>query len=148
MSFAGADGPPSPETPDFVKSIPAWKANDENTLIAFEMNGEPLPHWNGFPARLVVPGWTGTYWMKHVTEVSVLTEPLQSYWMNPAYRIPRSQFPVVERFVSQEQPGSVNTPITEMVVNSLITNLEEGKRRRWHQSCRARHRLGRRLWHR
>ena len=39
---------------------------DENTLIAFEMNGEPLPHWNGFPARLVVPGWTGTYWVKQL----------------------------------------------------------------------------------
>ena len=32
---------------------------DENTLIAYAMNGEPLPHWNGFPARIVVPGWTG-----------------------------------------------------------------------------------------
>jgi len=38
----------------------------DETLIAFEMNGEPLPHWNGFPARLVVPGWTGTYWVKHL----------------------------------------------------------------------------------
>ncbi|WP_429818384.1 hypothetical protein [Ensifer sp. B1-9] len=46
--------------------------------------------------------------------------------MNPAYRIPRSLFPVVERFTSQETPSSVNTPITEMVVNSMITNLEEG----------------------
>jgi sulfite dehydrogenase len=128
VSFGGADGPPYSKTPDYVKSVPVWKANDENTLIAFEMNGQPLPHWNGFPARLVVPGWTGTYWMKHLTEVSVLTQPLQSFWMTTAYRIPRSQFPVVERFVSQEQPGSVNTPITEMVVNSLITNLEEGQK--------------------
>ena len=53
--------------PDFVKSLPMWKALDEDTLIAFEMNGEPLPHWHGYPARLVVPGWTATYWVKHLT---------------------------------------------------------------------------------
>jgi DMSO/TMAO reductase YedYZ molybdopterin-dependent catalytic subunit len=126
IGFAGADGPAYEKTPDFQKSIPTWKATDENTLIAYEMNGEPLPHWNGFPARLVLPGWTGTYWMKHLTEIQVLTEPLKSFWMNPAYRIPSTLFPVVQRFTSQEAPNSPNTPITEMVVNSLITNLEEG----------------------
>jgi hypothetical protein len=128
VSFAGADGPAYDKTPDFIKSLPVWKAVDDNTLIAFEMNGAPLPHWNGFPARLVVAGWTGTYWMKHLTGISVLTQPLQSFWMNPAYRIPRSLFPVVERFTSQEAPGSPNTPITEMVVNSLITNVGEGQK--------------------
>ena len=46
--------------------------------------------------------------------------------MNPAYRIPKGKFPVVDRFVSQET--EVNTPITEMVVNSLVTNLEEGQK--------------------
>ena len=56
--FDGADGPVLDKTPDFVKSIPVWKALDENTLIAYEMNGAPLPHLNGFPARLIVPGWT------------------------------------------------------------------------------------------
>ena len=66
--FNGADGPAVDKTPDFIKSIPVWKAIDESTIVAYEMNGQPLPHFNGFPARLVVPGWTGTYWMKHVTE--------------------------------------------------------------------------------
>ena len=56
-------------SPDFVKSMPVAAALDENTLVAFQMNGEPLPHWNGFPARLIVPGWTGTYWLKHVTAI-------------------------------------------------------------------------------
>ncbi|MGH8743974.1 MAG: molybdopterin-dependent oxidoreductase, partial [Burkholderiales bacterium] len=62
----GADSGVIDKTPDFVKSIPIWKALDENSLIAYEMNGTPLPHWNGFPARLIVPGWTGTYCMKHI----------------------------------------------------------------------------------
>ena len=57
IAFNGADGPVLDATPDFVKSLPAWKALDENTLVAYEMNGEPLPHWNGFPARIVVPGY-------------------------------------------------------------------------------------------
>jgi DMSO/TMAO reductase YedYZ molybdopterin-dependent catalytic subunit len=126
IGFNGADGPPYDKTPDFQKSIPTWKATDANTLVAYEMNGAPLPHWNGFPARIVVPGWTGTYWVKHVTEVQLLKEPLKSFWMSPAYRIPSAMFPVVQRFTSQEAPGSPNTPITEIVVNSMITNLEAG----------------------
>jgi len=122
--FAGADGPAVDKTPDFVKSIPVWKATDENTLVAYEMNGQPLPHWNGFPARIVVPGWTGTYWMKHVTEIKAFTKPLQDFWMNPAYRIPVGKFPVRDRFISQET--ATTTPITEMVVNSLITSHRDG----------------------
>ena len=42
-----------------------------STIIAYEMNGAPLPHFNGFPARLIVPGWTGTYWMKHLIDIDV-----------------------------------------------------------------------------
>ncbi|MGC2201041.1 MAG: molybdopterin-dependent oxidoreductase, partial [Stellaceae bacterium] len=54
----GADGLVLDKTPDFVKSIPVWKALDQNTIIAHQMNGQPLPHFNGFPARLILPGWT------------------------------------------------------------------------------------------
>ena len=124
IAFNGADGPVIDKTPDFIKSLPVWKAADENTLIAYEMNGAPLPHFNGFPARLIVPGWTGTYWMKHLISVTALTKPLGGFWMNPAYRIPIGKFPVVARFVSQE--NATSTPITEMVVNSLITSHRDG----------------------
>ena len=126
IAFDGADSPPLAATPDFVKSIPAWKAVDDNTLVAYEMNGAPLPHWNGFPARIVVPGWTATYWMKQVISIRALTQPLNSFWMNTAYRIPKGKFPQIDRFVSQESETS--TPITEMVVNSLITNVSDGQR--------------------
>src|SRR6185312_10982332 len=124
IMFGGVDGPVVDKTPDFVKSIPVAKAMDENTLIAYEMNGQPLPHFNGFPARIVVPGWTGTYWMKHVNKIDALTAPLKNFWMNPAYRIPVGIFPVAARFTSQEY--APNTPITEMVVNSLITSHRDG----------------------
>jgi DMSO/TMAO reductase YedYZ molybdopterin-dependent catalytic subunit len=120
----GTDGPALDKTPDFVKSIPATLAMDENTLVAYEMNGAPLPHFNGFPARLIVPGWTGTYWIKHLTSVMAVTKPFDGFWMKGAYRIPLGKFPLVARFISQETP--VNTPITEMVVNSLITSHGDG----------------------
>ena len=124
IGFNGADGPAIDKTPDFIKSIPVWKAMDADTIIAYEMNGAPLPHFNGFPARLIVPGWTGTYWMKHLTTINVLTKPQGGFWMKPAYRIPVGKFPVVARFITQEDATS--TPITEIVVNSLITSHRDG----------------------
>jgi DMSO/TMAO reductase YedYZ molybdopterin-dependent catalytic subunit len=123
VAFDGADTAPIDATPDFVKSLPAWKAMDDNTLLAWEMNGEPLPHWNGYPVRLVVPGWTATYWMKHLTSIDVRSTPLTGFWMAPAYRLPKGRFPIVDRFVSQET--ETTTPVTEMVTNSLITNIRD-----------------------
>ncbi|MGZ4954813.1 MAG: molybdopterin-dependent oxidoreductase [Methylobacter sp.] len=120
VSLAGSDSGVLKTTPDFVKSLPLTKALDENTLIAFEMNSEPLPHWNGFPARLIVPGWTATYWMKHLTAINVISKPLDSFWMKTAYRLPKDRFPSGQ-FSSQET--ETHMPITEIVVNSLITNL-------------------------
>ena len=122
--FDGADSGVTDKTPDFIKSIPTWKAIEETTLIAYEMNGAPLPHLHGFPARLILPGWTGTYWMKHVTSIKAVTKPEAGFWMKAAYRIPLGRFPLVARFTSQET--AVNTPITEIVVNSLITNPIDG----------------------
>jgi DMSO/TMAO reductase YedYZ molybdopterin-dependent catalytic subunit len=124
IAFNGADGPAFDQTPDFIKSLPVWKAIDESTLVAYEMNGEPLPHFNGYPARLVVPGWTGTYWMKHLIDINVMTRPQGGFWMNPAYRIPVGEFPAVARFMTQET--ATTAPITEMVVNSLITSHADG----------------------
>ena len=124
VGFNGADGPAYDKTPDFVKSIPTWKAVDPDTIVAYEMNGQPLPHFNGFPARLIVPGWTGTYWMKHLTDIEARISPLGNFWMATAYRIPVGKFPIVARFISQEAVAS--TPITEMVVNSLITSHRDG----------------------
>lgn len=124
--FGGADGPVLDKTPDFAKSLPAWKAFEETTLVAYEMNGEPLPRWNGFPARLIVPGWTATYWVKHLTSITAVMEPFGGYWMRPAYRVPADRFPLVRRFASQDTATDV--PITEIVVNSLITSPADGAR--------------------
>lgn len=123
--FNGADTALLPATPDFVKSLPVDRALDENTLIAFEMNGQPLPHWNGAPARLVVPGWTATYWIKHLTDIHIAAQPFDGFWMKNAYRVPKNLFPGA-RFSSQERADTA--PITDMVVNSLITSHVSGER--------------------
>ncbi|HEY0685712.1 MAG TPA: molybdopterin-dependent oxidoreductase [Steroidobacter sp.] len=123
--FDGADTALLPATPDFVKSLPVERALDENTLVAFEMNGRPLPHWNGAPARLVVPGWTATYWMKHLTGIRIVPKAFDGFWMQKAYRVPTNVFPGA-RFQSQE--GSETTPITDILVNSLVTSHEAGAR--------------------
>jgi DMSO/TMAO reductase YedYZ molybdopterin-dependent catalytic subunit len=120
----GADGPVLDKTPDFIKSLPVDVATAETALIAYEMNGQPLPHFNGYPARVIVPGWTGTYWVKHIATIDAVTKPFDGFWMKAAYRIPNGKFPIVAHFPTQET--AVNSPITEMVVNSLITNLSDG----------------------
>jgi DMSO/TMAO reductase YedYZ molybdopterin-dependent catalytic subunit len=60
-----------PQTPDFIKALDIDHALDGEVMLAFEMNGEELPWLNGYPLRLVVPGYYGTYWVKHVHEIIV-----------------------------------------------------------------------------
>lgn len=120
----GNDVPSNPGTPDFVKSIPMSKALDDDTIVAFEMNGKKIPHLNGGPVKLVVPGWTATYWTKWIINAKVVTKPFDGFWIKTAYRIPKGKFPVSESFKSQEAPETV--PITEMVVNSMITTQHPG----------------------
>ena len=117
--FDGADAGVIARTPDFTKSLPVDRARDENTLIAFEMNGKPLPHWHGAPVRLVVPGWTATYWVKHLTQIRVEPRAYDGFWMKSGYRIPANAF-ASTRFRSQENDET--WPITDILVNSLITS--------------------------
>jgi sulfite dehydrogenase len=124
VRFAGADKPPMDGTPAFEKSLPLEKAMDLDTILAISMNNAPLPLLNGYPARLVVPGWTGTYWMKHLTRIEVSSEPLTNFWMKAAYRVPAGMFPVERPFRSQATETTV--PITELVVNSLIADPLDG----------------------
>lgn len=126
ITLNGSDKGVIDQTPDFIKSLPLWKALDENTILAFAMNGEPLPHLNGFPVRLIVPGWTATYWIKMISDINVVSKPADGYWMRKSYRIPLGKFPEVARFSSQEYPDT--TPVTEMVVNSLVTSIRDGQR--------------------
>jgi DMSO/TMAO reductase YedYZ molybdopterin-dependent catalytic subunit len=118
----GLDTPPTPQTPDFVKALDLDHARDGEVLLAFEMNGEPLPMLNGFPLRLVVPGYYGTYWVKHLSELTVVGETFDGFYMSTAYRVPETAGFCVE-------PGTVpksTIPIQRFTIRSFLTSVADG----------------------
>ncbi|HEY5648933.1 MAG TPA: molybdopterin-dependent oxidoreductase [Nitrospiria bacterium] len=70
--FRAADG--------YSDSIPLERAMDTPVLLAYEMNGEPLPRSHGFPLRAVVPGIYGMKQVKWIMEIEVSDEDYQGYW--------------------------------------------------------------------
>lgn len=120
----GADRSTIPGVPSYQKSIPVDKALDTDTIVAISMNDAPLPILNGYPARLVVPGWVGTYWMKHITHIEASTKPLANFWMSDDYRVPNGLLPTAHPFPSQATKDT--SPVTELAVNSLIADPLEG----------------------
>lgn len=116
VSFAGLDEPPLYSMAKFVKALDAEHAMSDEVLVAYEMNGAQLPLLNGFPVRLVVPGWYATYWVKSLKEIKVHPENFKGFWMDKAYRIPKTKNAI-------EQPENLATdtiPINRMSVRSLI----------------------------
>lgn len=89
----GNDAPPTPQAPDFIRSHPIWKAMEPHTLIALEMNGRPVPHLHGGPARLVVPGWIGSASIKWLTEITLADKEWDGPFMQRSYRSPRADDP-------------------------------------------------------
>jgi sulfite dehydrogenase len=122
VTFNGMDGPVSDKTPDFVKALDIDHARNGEVMLAYGMNGEDLPVLNGFPLRLVVPGYYGTYWVKHVNEITVIDGVFDGFWMKSAYRIPDNDCNCVE-------PGTApkaTIPINRFTVRSFITNVTDG----------------------
>ena len=122
VKFDGLDTPVLPGTPDFVKALDVDHAMDGEVMIAYAMNDADLPMLNGYPVRLVVPGWFGTYWVKHLSEITVLEGVLNDFWMATAYRIPDNACACVP-------PGTAPTktvPISRFDVRSFITSVREG----------------------
>lgn len=120
--FDGLDAPLLPQTPDFIKALDLDHALDGEVMLAWEMNGEPLPWLNGYPLRLVVPGYYGTYWIKHLHRIEIVDANYNGYWMNPAYRIPDNEGACVE---PGTKPGKT-VPINRYNVRSFITSVENG----------------------
>lgn len=119
VTFNGLDQPVLPSDTDFIKSLDIDHAMDGNVMLAYQMNGTDIPFLNGYPIKLIVPGFYGTYWVKHLSEIRVIDDVYNGYWMNPAYRIPDNDCNCVE-------PGTVQsktTPIRKLSIRSFITNL-------------------------
>ena len=122
VRFAGLDDPVVPEAPKFMKSLALDHASDGEVMIAYAMNGEQLPLLNGFPLRLVVPGWYSTYWVKMLARIEVLAAPDENFWTRNAYLIPDT--PGAD--MKPGQTGLTMVPINRMVPRSFVTNLKDG----------------------
>ena len=124
ITLNGMDGPVSDTTPDFVKALDIDHARDGEVMLAYGMNGEYLPMLNGFPLRLIVPGYYGTYWVKHLNQIAVIDSVFDGFWMKSAYRIPDTPCGCVD-------PGTApkaTIPINRLTVRSFITNVSDGAR--------------------
>ena len=100
-----------PKEVTYERALPLAKAMHPDTLLAYEMNGEPLPPLHGFPLRLLVPGWYGMTSIKWLVGIHVLDHEFQGFYQK-------------ERYMSLNGPGADTyyTYYTTMKVKSIITN--------------------------
>lgn len=124
ISYHGLDHGVLPATPRFQKALDIDMAtSNPDIIVAYEMNGEALPLLNGYPIRMVVPGWFATYWAKMLTEIEVIDHVDGNFWMATAYRIPDTP----GNTVTPTQTGFKTIPINKMRVRSFITNVQDGR---------------------
>jgi DMSO/TMAO reductase YedYZ molybdopterin-dependent catalytic subunit len=122
VTFNGLDSPVLPSTPDFIKALDVDIAMHPDVLLAWSMNGADIPLLNGYPLKLIVPGYFGTYWVKHLSDIEVLDAPFgghDAFFMTTAYRVPDNECNCVA-------PGTAavkTTPISRLKVRSFITSL-------------------------
>ena len=103
----------------FLKSLELANPVIDDCVVAYLMNGEPLPMLNGFPVRLVVPGYFATYWTKCLTWIRVLNVPDENFWMKTAYRVPDT--PRGNTNPEDVKAGKVKTiPVERFPVRSFL----------------------------
>jgi sulfite oxidase len=112
--FDGADQPIG-KMQDFRRSIPVKKAVDPNTLLAYEMNGEPVPVKHGFPMRVIAAGWASDSWVKWLTSITVLDKEWDGFWMKNAYRKPDHPVAPMTALTPEQMK-----PVTSLLVKSVI----------------------------
>ncbi|GAC1359759.1 MAG: molybdopterin-dependent oxidoreductase [Vulcanimicrobiaceae bacterium] len=118
---SGLDNPLLPTTPKFVRGIEIEKLLDEDTILAYELNGEPLGYYHGAPARLVVGGWAADHWVKWLSSMTITDTITKNFWTSVAYRYPNTL----------GKPGvgvkaDLEHPVTALNVKSIITGPIEG----------------------
>ena len=122
LQFQGLETGPGPEgtaSNIFLKSLDLANPVVDECIVAYLMNGEPLPMLNGFPVRLVVPGYFATYWTKCLTWIRVLDAPDENYWMKTAYRAPDT--PRGNTSPEEVKAGKVKTvPLERFPVRSFL----------------------------
>ena len=126
VSFAGLDAPPLPSVAAFAKALSVDHARDGEVMVAYAMNDQPLPMVNGFPLRLVVPGWYGTYWVKALDNITVLPRAFSNFWTDKAYRIPNAP----NGTESPQHLATDTVPINRFNVRSIFVRPEPNEI--WH----------------
>lgn len=109
VAFEGLDKPLGSAGIKFIRSIPMEKAMS-STLLAYEMNGEPLPLKHGYPLRALALGWTGANCVKWLQKIKVLDRPFEGFYMDKVYRV----------FQKGEDPET-GTVVTDLNVKSIVT---------------------------
>jgi DMSO/TMAO reductase YedYZ molybdopterin-dependent catalytic subunit len=122
VRLLGGDRPPLPTVPPFARSVPLEKAMHPDTLLAYEMNGAPLPLLHGAPVRAVLPGWVGDDWIKWLTSIRVEDQEDAGFYMKTGYRMPTRTLQPGEPPKPEEMQ-----PMTSMVIKSLITRPRTGQ---------------------
>lgn len=123
VAFNGLDEPPLSSVPDFIKSLRIDHAMDGEVMVAYEMNNEPLPLLNGYPLKLVVPGWYATYWIGMLNEILVYPDTFKGYWMKKAYLVPRN---VRNGNESHDSLAKETEPISKLDIRSIFVSPEPG----------------------
>jgi DMSO/TMAO reductase YedYZ molybdopterin-dependent catalytic subunit len=121
LQLTGADLPPKPTVPRYVRGFPLARALDPSTILAYRMNGEPLSLAHGAPLRLVVPGWTGNHWVKWLTDIDVRKDEAEGFYMKTGYRLPKQ--PVVP---GTAVPPEQTQPLSQFPVKSVIGRPTDG----------------------
>jgi DMSO/TMAO reductase YedYZ molybdopterin-dependent catalytic subunit len=124
VQFQGLETGPGPNglpSSLFLKSLDLSNPVIDECVVAYLMNGEPLPMLNGFPVRLVVPGYFATYWTKCLTWIRVLATPDENFWMKTGYRVPDT--PRGNTSPDEVKSGNVKTlPIGRFPVRSFLVS--------------------------
>jgi DMSO/TMAO reductase YedYZ molybdopterin-dependent catalytic subunit len=122
IQFQGADRPALASVPLFVRSVPLGKALHPDTILAYEMNGEPLPLLHGAPLRVITPGWMAESCIKWLTDIVLREHETTGYYMQTAYRMPNG----ADAQETGRTAGST-VPVEVMPVKSLIVSPQNGE---------------------
>ncbi len=123
VAFMGMDRGAIPSVPSFAKSLSTEHAMDGEVLIAYEMNGRPIPMLNGYPLKLVVPGWYASFWVGALGSIEVTTEPFKGFWMEKAYRIAKNP----EMTESPDSLAKETVPLTAIKLHSIFVSPAPGE---------------------
>ncbi len=115
LLFGGGDKPVKADIPDFQRELSIHELRDD-IIVAYEQNGEDIPFLNGYPLRLIIPGYFADSWVKQLDSITVTKEYTPSFFMDVAYRMPKNGC----RCEEPQKKVKESEPLSWMEVKSVI----------------------------